>query len=61
MKGPRLACENVQEHGLRPAVRLSAMISGRLRERVRRTDLGFASPFLPFGVIGLLAGALVLA
>ena len=32
-----------------------------LRERVRRTDLGFASPFLLCGVIGLLAGALELA
>jgi hypothetical protein len=32
-----------------------------LRERVQRTDLGFASPFLLCGVIGLLAGALELA
>jgi hypothetical protein len=33
----------------------------RLRERARRPDLGFAAPFLPFGVIGLLAGALEFA
>jgi hypothetical protein len=32
-----------------------------LRERVRRTDLGFAAPFLPVGVIDSLGGALVLA
>ena len=32
-----------------------------LSDRVRRTDLGFASPFLLCGVIGLLAGALELA
>ena len=33
----------------------------RLRKRVRRTDLGFAAPFLLLGVIDSLAGALVLA
>ena len=32
----------------------------RLRERMRRTDLGFASPFLPVEVIDSLAGALEL-
>ena len=33
----------------------------RLRDRVRRTDLGFAAPFLPLGVSDSLAGALELA
>jgi len=32
-----------------------------LRERVRRTDLGFVAPFLPVGVIDSLGGALELA
>ena len=32
-----------------------------LRERVRRTDLGFAAPFLPVGVIDSLGGTLELA
>jgi hypothetical protein len=48
----------MQALGLRPAVPLAAINQRRLRERLRRADLGFTSLLLPLGVAGFVAGAL---